>query len=178
MDYTFETPGDIKLIILYIIQNFGDPITNGELTDIFMSREFIDYFTMQNHLNDLADGNFVITDTVNGQRHYILGDRGREALEYIHNIPSSARTVLLNSIKSYLKEKNRLYEVLTRVNPAGDSGFEAQIGIIEGGKALFDVRVALGSKEAAKEAVRVFKEKPLEFYGALLKALGVKISGE
>ena len=45
--YEFKEPSEIKLIILYIIRNFGEAIDNGQITDIFMDYEFVDYFTLQ-----------------------------------------------------------------------------------------------------------------------------------
>ena len=68
--YKFEEPSEIKLIILYIIENYREPIDNGQITDIFMSHDFVDYFTMQQYLNELLDTHLVDVETAaNLARH-------------------------------------------------------------------------------------------------------------
>ena len=45
--YVFKEPSELKTIILFIVDSYGEAVTNGEITDIFMTHEFVDYFTMQ-----------------------------------------------------------------------------------------------------------------------------------
>lgn len=43
-DYYFSNSIDLKLIILFIAENFKRPVTISDITDIVAETEFADYF--------------------------------------------------------------------------------------------------------------------------------------
>lgn len=171
--YTFSEPSDIKLIILYIIENYGEPIDNGQITDVFMEYAFVDYFTMQKYLDELCETKLVDIDLKEGRlRQYILTKHGKEAYEaYIRKIPVSVREKLLGEIKAYKKKERRADDVVVSFRPQNELSYEAALSIREAGFPLLDIRLSLGDKETAREACRRFRENPQETYDAILRIL-------
>ncbi len=171
--YTFSEPSEIKLIILYIIENYGEAIDNGQITDIFMEYDFVDYFTMQQYLDELCETKLVDIDLKDARlRLYFLTKHGKEAYEaYIRKIPVSVREKLLAGIKEYKKREKRADDVIVSFKPQNELSYAAELSIREAGFPLLDIRLSVGDKDTAREACRRFRENPQETYDALLKIL-------
>lgn len=171
--YTFSEPSEIKLIILYIIENYGEAIDNGQITDIFMEYAFVDYFTMQQYLDELCETKLVDIDLKDARvRLYFLTKHGKEAYEaYIRNIPVSVREKLLGCIKAYKKKERREDDVIVSFRQQNELSYAAELSIREAGFPLLDIRLSVGDKDTAREACRRFRENPQETYDALLKIL-------
>ncbi len=170
--YTFTEPSEVKLIILYIIQNFGEAIDNGQITDIFMDYEFVDYFTMQQYLDELVEKKLVDIDLQDGVRLYFLTHHGKDAYEtYIKKIPVSVREKLLLTIRAYKKRERNEADISASFRPLNELSYAAELSIRESGFPLLDIRMSVGSKETAREVCRRFREDPQKTYAALLEIL-------
>ncbi len=170
--YEFKEPSEIKLIILYIIRNFGEAIDNGQITDIFMDYEFVDYFTMQKYLDELVEMRLVEVDVHNGLRLYFLTKHGTEAYDaYIKKIPVSVREKLLLSIRAYRKQERNEADISASFRPLNELSYAVDLSIRDGGFPLLDIRMSVGSKDTAREVCKRFREDPQKTYSALLEIL-------
>lgn len=170
--YTFTEPTEIKLIILYIIKNFKMPIDNGQITDIFMSHSFVDYFTMQGYIDQMTDDKLIEVQSDNEIRKYFLTERGNEALRYfIGRIPRTVRERVLLSIKTYQKRLKNQIDVTAEFRELNELEYGVDCTICESGQPLFSVFLSTGSKESAREACKRFKENPEKVYSELLRVL-------
>lgn len=167
--YTFTEPSEVKLIIMYIIENFGEPIDNGQITDIFMDYAFVDYFTMQTYLDELVEMQLVAIDRADKLRLYFLAPHGKDAYEaYIHKIPTSVREKLLKTIKAYKRKERHAEDISASFRPLNALSYLAELSIRDGGFPLMEVRLTVGSKDAAREICQTFKEDPEKVYKALM----------
>ena len=170
--YTFSEPSEIKTIILYIIDNYGEHVSNGPITDIFMEFAFVDYFTMQIYLSELVESGLLEKYDDGGQLLYIPTDIGKEAIEgFTGNIPHSVRVKILETIRDYRskKEKGKLISAIYRKESAIDH--IAELKITEGGSPLLALEINLASKETAREACMKFKENPQRVYDTIIELL-------
>ena len=162
----------MKLIILYIIKNYGEAIDNGQITDIFMDYAFVDYFTMQKYLDELVETRLVDIDYDGKLRLYFLTKHGTDAYEtYIKNIPVSVREKLLSTIRTYKKRERNEADITASFHALNELSFSTDLSIRESGFPLLDIHMSVGSKETAREACRRFKEDPQKVYTALLELL-------
>ena len=170
--YTFTEPSEVKLIILYIIRNYGEPIDNGQITDIFMDYAFVDYFSMQRYLDELVESQLVEIYKADKIRLYFLTNHGEEAYDaYIHKIPASVREKLLLTIKAYKKRERNSVDVSATFHPLNELSHVAELSIRDAGFPLLDVRLTVGSKDDAREICRIFKENPDKLYRAILETV-------
>jgi len=170
--YTFTDPSEVKLIIMYIIRNFSEAIDNGQITDIFMDYEFVDYFTMQKYLDELVEMRLVEVDRHSGLRLYFLTAHGQEAYDaYMKKIPVSVREKLLLSIRAYKKKERSEADISATYRPLNELSYAADLSIRESGFPLLDIHMSVGGKETAREVCRRFRENPQKTYAALLEIL-------
>ena len=50
-----------KLIILYMLDKVNFPLSNGQLSEFILDREYTDYFTVQSALSELVETGFLPT---------------------------------------------------------------------------------------------------------------------
>ena len=170
--YIFEKPQEIKTIILYIIDNYNAPIDNGIVTDIFMSHEFVDYFSMQQYLDELIESGLLAEYTDDKSHKYTITEIGREAVEgFCPALPITIRKKILESIKKYklaLENGKLVTAIYIKHN---DLEHIAHLTINEGGAPLFDLKINCGSKEAAMKICMNFKNNPEKIYNESFKIL-------
>jgi len=53
-----------KLIILHMLEHIDFPLSNAQISDFFLDREYTDYFTIQQVIHDLMDSGLVRTETL------------------------------------------------------------------------------------------------------------------
>ena len=51
-----------KLIILHMLEHIDFPLSNAQISDFFLDREYTDYFTIQQVIHDLMDSGLVRTE--------------------------------------------------------------------------------------------------------------------
>ena len=70
-----------KLILLYIIDKTDIPMSNLQITKLILENKFMNYFMLQQYLNELYESKFLAADTVEGKKMYKITNTGRQTLE-------------------------------------------------------------------------------------------------
>ena len=170
--YKFTEPTDVKLIILYIIKNYNMPLDNGQVTDIFMSHAFVDYFTMQEYLEEMIESGLVDIYVEEGIRKYILTGRGQDAITYfIDKIPLTVRERILLSIRQYQKQLKNKLEIVADYNAINELEYIIDCSVSENGNQLFKISLNAASQQMASAACKKFKKDPQKVYAEILRVL-------
>ena len=48
-----------KLMVLYMLKRVNFPLTNAQMSEFFLDKDYTDYFTFQEVLNDLLEANLI-----------------------------------------------------------------------------------------------------------------------
>lgn len=170
--YTFEKPTDIKLIVLFAIKHLKDYADNAEITDILLHNKIVDYFDMQQCLDEMVKSGMVTAGLADGRHIYSNTKTGQDALEFFaERIPPTVRERLLYSARNRLKAKKNLLSVSAKHHRANELEHVAVCEITESGEPLFQMSVRLGAEETAKKACKIFKSNPQRVYSEVLRLL-------
>ncbi len=170
--YIFTDPTDVKLIILFIIKNYNRPLDNGQITEVFMSHNFVDYFAMQEYLDDMVQKELVRIDLEDGYRKYSLTEIGESAIEnFKNNIPFSVRESILMSIKRYQKKLKQQTQIVTNCVPINELEYAAECSIHENGLPVISLSINAGSLEMANAACKKFRDNPQKAYSEIIRIL-------
>ena len=104
-----------KLIILYILDRLDFPITNKELTHFIVDRDYCDYITINDILQELIEDNFVEMETSHKVYLYRITPSGKETLAFFYTRLSVA---IRDEIDAYLSEKE--YQLREMVSTTAD----------------------------------------------------------
>ena len=85
-----------KLIILYMLRNSSSPITNSEISEFILDREYTNYFHLQQALSELEETELIEKRTISNTSYYYLTEDGKNTLTYFENdISQDIRTEVL-----------------------------------------------------------------------------------
>ena len=104
-----------KLIILYMLNKVNFPLTNSQLTEFFSEKDYTNYFTLQQVINELIDTHLISLETVRNTSYYHITSDGDKILElFSYKIPGK----IIDDMDIYLMENK--YELRNEVGTIAD----------------------------------------------------------
>ena len=78
-----STPFTIyKLIVLYMLQNTDDTLTNSQISEFILDREYTNYFHLQQAISELVEAELITMDTRSNVSHYRITEDGIKTLSF------------------------------------------------------------------------------------------------
>ncbi len=59
-----------KLIVLYMLNKVNFPLTNAQISEFILDKEYTNYFTLQQVIGELAEGDLISLKTVGNTSYY------------------------------------------------------------------------------------------------------------
>lgn len=172
MDYSFDEKVDVKLIALFIIDNFKMPVPNSYLVDILALEPFINYFDLQQQMGELEEEEFVTYYIEDDARFYSLTEKGIEALGFFsQRIPKTVRERLLRTIKIKIKDLRNALSIKADYKKVNEIEYAVSLGISEGPYDMFNVSISVSDELMAKKMCAAFKNDPQTLYSEFLSIL-------
>ncbi len=172
MDYCFDDNLDVKLIALFIIENFKTPVPNSFIVDTLMLEPFVNYFDLQQRVGELEEDDFVTFFTEDDERFYSITQKGREALGFFSSrIPKTVRERLLRAIKIKVKDLKNALSIKAEYHKINDIEYSVSLGISEGNFDMFSLTISVGDEIMAKKMCGAFKNNPQSMYSEFLSVL-------
>lgn len=172
MDYCFDDKIDVKLITLFIIENFKTPVPNSFIVDTLMLEPFVNYFDLQQQMAELEEEEFVTYYIENNDRFYSITQKGQEALEFfVVRIPKTVRERLLRAIKIKVKDLKNALSIKAEYEKVNDIEYSVTLGISEGNFDMFRLSISVGDEVMAKKMCGVFKNNPQAMYSEFLSIM-------
>lgn len=172
MDYCFDEKIDVKLIALFIIDNFKMPVPNSFIVDTLALEPFVNYFDLQQQMGELIEEEFVTYYIEDNDRFYSLTQKGTEALEFFSlRIPKTVRERLLRTIKIKIKDLKNALSIKADYKKVNDIEYSVNLGISEGSYDMFSVSISVSEETMAKKLCAAFKNNPQSLYSEFLSVL-------
>ena len=172
MDYSFDQKIDVKLIALFIIDNFKMPVPNSFLVDTLALEPFVNYFDLQQQISELSEEGLVTYYVEDCDKFFSLTSKGSEALEFFSvRIPKTVRERLLHAIKIKVKELKNALSIKADYKKINDIEYSVTLGISEGNFDMFSASLSVGDEILAKKMCAAFKNNPQALYSEFLSVL-------
>ena len=71
-----------KLMVLQMLKHVRFPLTNSQISDFFLTKEYANYFTLQQALSELQESNLIRLETVRNCSRYRITKEGEETLSF------------------------------------------------------------------------------------------------
>ena len=166
-----ESLAEDKILILYILKKVNKPISHKELLELILTVADINYFYLQEFLDDLLEDNFI--QKYNEEIElYKLTDEGEQALELtLDLIPGITKLKIDSQFKQSLDFIKDKFSISAEYNPISENEFIVTCKIIEDNSAIFKLETYVGSKEQASQIVNNWNRKAAEIYPKILENL-------
>ena len=161
-----------KLMNLYMLHQVNFPLTNAQLSNFFLVREYTTYFTLQQALNELLDAGLVKKETMRNSSRYEITKEGEETLEFFGKNISPA---IVSDMDEYLKQ-NR-FRMRNEVGLISDfykstnQDYIVHCEVREGKAVLVNLDISVPDKEQAEIMCNHWKDRSQEIYAYVMKSL-------
>lgn len=161
-----------KLIILYMLDKVDFPLTNAQITDFILEKDYTNYFNVQQSISELRDTDLITSETIRNSSYFKITDAGRET---IHFFDSDISEAIRNDIDKFLHENK--YELRQEVSILADyyenkkDEFIATCYVREQGSKLVEVNLSVSTEEEARTICNNWKNKSQDVYAYLIKTL-------
>ena len=146
-----------KLIILKMLEQVEYPLTNSQITEFILDKEYTNYFTVQQALSEMDETGLVNVTTKRNNSLYHITDA---ILTDIHNYLEEHKIAIreaLSTTADYFVGNNGEYVVRCRVREQDSN--------------LIDLTFQVPSKKQAESACSHWAEKSQNIYATIMKEL-------
>lgn len=161
-----------KLIILKMLDQINTPLSNSQISEFILEKEYTNYFTLQQVLSEMDETGLVtVTSNFNSSLYHIT-ESGKNTLEYFGNKISDA---ICSDIDHYLEEhKLEIRNTLSTTAdyyPGSDNDYLVRCRVREQDSTLIDLTLSVPSEKQAVSMCNHWKEKSQEIYAYVMKEL-------
>lgn len=161
-----------KLIVLYMLNRVTFPMTTAQVSDFILNKEYTNFLTLQQVINELTEANLISSETVRNRTHLSITEEGRETLNFFQNRISDA---IKKEINTYFRENE--YSLRNEVSVLADyykstSGeYEAHLVAKDRGIKLVDITISVPDEGIAASICDNWQKKNQSIYQYLVGEL-------
>lgn len=167
-----EASTQYKLIVLYMLDQVDFPLTNTQISNFMLDKDYTTYFTVQKAISELIDAGLMRTESTYNNTHYHITPAGRETLSYF---PDKISDAIKSDVLGYFAENQM--ELRQEVSTVADyykttsQDFAAHCQLKERNQSLIDLTVTVKSKAEAEAICSNWKAQHEDVYGYLMDLL-------
>lgn len=171
-DENSEELAQNKLLLLYIIRESPNNFTKNELTEFILEKNYMNFFLIQQYLNELIDSGFIETVDNDNKQEYIILEKGKIALDYfITKIPDRLKKELEAEFNSQKIQKKKETQVLSEYFQREDGQYVVNLRLVENGDTLYSLYLNVATLEQAELISNSWKERTDIIYSETIKLL-------
>ena len=149
------------------------PLTDTQITDFFLEKDYADYFQVQNALHDLADADLIQATPTHAKNLYRLTNAGTETLKLF-------RERISNQIADDVAEFFRRRQVALREENSVIANYYKATGgtyavrcqsIRDDGTPIIDLTLSVPDRAQAQAACANWRSQTMEVYSYLMDLL-------
>ncbi len=161
-----------KLIVLYMLNRVSFPLTTAQISDFILEKEYTNFLTLQQVINELSEAGFIAGQTIRNRTHLNITEEGRGTLQFFENRISDA---IKSDINEYLGKneftlRNEV-SVISDYYKSTSGEYEAHLVAKDRDINLVDITLSVPAEEIAASICDNWQKKNQEIYKYLIKQL-------
>ncbi len=161
-----------KLIILYMLRKVNFPLSNTQITELMIEKEYTDYFHIQEALSELVTSKLITVEKIRNTSQYTATIDGEKTLEYF---TSEISYPIKREIDEYLREnafelRNESCMIADWVL-AEDGGFAVTCRVNEGKETIISLTINVTTEEEAERVCEKWPSKAQQLYLDIMTSL-------
>ncbi len=161
-----------KLIVLSMLNRVDFSLTNAQISDFILTKEYTNYFTLQQVLSELVETGLAEEHTVRNSTYYQITEKGKETLNFFGHMVSSA---IQEDISRYFKENAIALreEMSIRADyfENNHEEYSVRLRALEKDSAVIDLTLSVPTENQANAICDNWKKKNQKIYAFLMQEL-------
>lgn len=159
-----------KLLLLYIIKLSPKSYTKEELTEFILDKNYMNYFTIQQYLGELLEGEFISIE--NDEKKYAILEKGEVILNYfIAKISPSIIEELEQEFKLQQIIAKKETQVIAEYFQKENDQYTVNLKLVENEDTLFSLYIEVPTIEQATEICEKWKDNTQSIYQNIINML-------
>ncbi len=156
---------NVKIFVLYLMENVGRPLDFVTLNDIVMQTDYVMYLDFAEAFNKMLDDGLIAAVGGEGETAYVITERGRNVAESLHSdILSSLLDKSLAAALRYLDFKQRGVKAVCSVEKREDGRYAVVCELSERGTVIYATTLLVDSEDRARRMAENFRDRPEVIY--------------
>ena len=161
-----------KLIVLSMLDRVDFPLTNAQISDFILTKEYTNYFTLQQVLAELVETDLAEENTVRNSTYYQMTEKGKETLSYFGHMVSAA---IHEDMDKYFKDNaislRDEMSVKADYYENNHEEYSVRLRVMEKDSALIDLTLSVPTEGQANSICDNWKKKNQKLYAYLMQEL-------
>ena len=161
-----------KLIVLSMLDRVDFPLTNAQISDFISTKEYTNYFTLQQVLAELVETDLAEENTVRNSTYYQMTEKGKETLNYFGHMVSAA---IHEDMDKYFKDNaialRDEMSVKADYYENNHEEYSVRLRVMEKDSALIDLTLSVPTEGQANSICDNWKKKNQKLYAYLMQEL-------
>ncbi len=167
--------GDLvnKLILLFVFDKMGMPVTEKTLLEMCASRNnWVNYMECVECLGELVTAGFVFKTAHDRSDYYTITTSGRECLDsFFTRIPASKRTEIADFIKENRMTYKRAQEYFRGYYKNDDGSYTVHLKILDPSRTTMELKLNVANRSVAKTVYGKWDSNAAEVYSLIYEKL-------
>ncbi len=161
-----------RVMILYMLDRVEHPITNTQITDLILEKEYTNYFVVQETVSDLLSSELITSESTHNNTRYRLTSEGRQTLSFFHDKVSPE---IRQEIDAYLREHDvemrRELSAYANYERATGDGYQVHCVVKHTETPVLEVTLHVSSEEEAQAICANWNAESEDVYASLMDHL-------
>jgi len=167
---------DVKIFILYLMENINYPLDYISVNDIVMQTDYVMYLDFTEAFDELLETDLITYIEEDGEKFYFVTDKGRlVARELKSEILSTILDKSLEAALRYLDFRRRGIDARCEYRSRVDGKFDLNCFLLEKGEKIFETTIVVDTEYRALQMKRRYLERPDVVYRGMVALMTGKI---
>ena len=168
---------NVKIFVLYLLENINYPLDFITINDIVMQTDYIMYLDFAEAFNDMLDNGLIDKLTDGEEDMYIINEKGRYvARELKSDILPTILDRSLSAALRYLNFKKREIVAKCRIEKTDDGRYSVNCSFTEKKILIFSQSLIVDTLERAERMQNNFYERPEAIYRGVTALLAGNVN--
>lgn len=161
-----------KLMILFMLDHITVPLTNSQISEFFVGKNYTTYFHIQQAINELLESDFIRGEVMRNTTSYYLTASGQKASSMFDDqISEDIKKEILEYFEEHKYELRRQSNITADYYQMKNGEYMVKTTIKEKGTVLMELGINVVSKSQAIAACDAWSEKCEAVYQKVIEAL-------
>jgi len=165
-----------KLMVLFLIEKAGLPLSNTQISEFLLDSGYTDYFSLQAYISQMIEANLLKSSKITSHTLYDITPTGVETLDFFQNhIPESTKDDMVLYLSNNKYDIRSKFEVVADYIPEKTGDYTVNCIAREDNTNLIEINLKVTEKDEALKICDTWENSSHEIYKRLLHDL---INGE
>lgn len=168
---------NVKIFVLYLMENINYPLDFVTLNDIVMQTDYVMYLDFAEAFHEMLDGDLLEKLVVEGEELYVITEKGRcVARELKSDLLPSILDRSLSAALRYLNFQKRGIVAKCQIEPLEDGTYSVCASFTENGKLIFSQTLTVDTLNRAERMKNNFYERPEAIYRGVVALMAGNVN--